>query len=579
MAPGRGPRHHDDMEPRDWPPAGTAPRRPQQADPRAQATAGRGPSPRQPRPAPLNPEAYVPQFTAYGHRPEDQQRAQPRNASHGYGQPAPDVAGYGSEPYFDPQPVPPTQQRARAAGRGAPEPMTGQHRPAAPGRNHAPDPYGEPRSHGRGAAASPQSRDQRRAAANGYDQGYGPAPGADDGYGGRQAPMGRQGYGQARQGGYEPGFDEPVAYEQPYPQPGYGAEPVDDQYADDEEDYEDDEEPPRRGRRGLIVLGALVVAVALGGGLGYVYNNAYKLTGGKSGTQPVVLKADTSPTKTAPEDPGGQAFDTAKKSIFERLGNDADGDGVADEVGADGQVLPRQEEVVARTTEGAEGAVAGLDTGDGATLPQKPKKVNTVTIKPGETITAEPSAAPESGGVEDIPGISIAESLEPAPAVPAKKKAKTEAVAAATDPEIPASEDAAASEAVAAAEQETVEVVQPVKKKKKKVAEEQVALAEPAEAAAATATTQPAASGSGYVVQVRASKSRVDALGSFADLQQKYGDLLGATQPDIQQVDLGGTKGIWYRLRLGPPGSRKAAASLCSKLKAQGLKECIVAAY
>ena len=245
------------------------------------------------------------------------------------------------------------------------------------------------------------------------------------------------------------------------------------------------------------------------------------------------------------------------------------------EVGADGQVVPRQEDVVTRTATGTEGEVAGLDVGDGVTLPQKPKKVNTVTIKPGETITADPAASADGGEDDAIPGISIAESVEQPPAIPAKKKK-----AAASVLEVPASEEAAAQEVVTAGEQETADVVQPVKKKKKKaVAEEQVALAEASAPAEPTATTQPASGGNGYVVQVRASKSRVDALGSFADLQQKYAELLGSTQPDIQQVDLGGTKGVWYRLRLGPPGSRKAAVDLCGKLKSQGLKECLVAAY
>lgn len=565
MAPGggRSPRHHDDYDPRDWHQGGSPARRGQSGDGRVPPTAsGRGPGVRQPRPAPTNPEAYIPQFSAYGQRPEDQLRAQPRHAGPSHGQPAQDV-GYGAEPFFD-SPVPPTQRGARSPGRAA-----------APqqGRGHAGDPYADPRA-GRGSSPT-QARRPLRADADGYDQGYGQAAHAEPPYGQPQG-HGRQGYGQYRQGGYDPGYEEPVAYEQPYPHQGYGDEPIDDQY-EDEDEYEDDE-PPRRGRRGLIVLGALVIAVALGGGLGY----AYKLTGGdRAGVKPVVLKADTSPTKTQPEDPGGQAFDTAKKSIYERLGSeiDADGDGVPDAAGTDGEILPRQEEVLARASDGAEGAAD-------PTLLQKPKKVNTITIKPGETITAEAATASDTGAEEGIPGISIAETMDEQPSVlPAKPKKKTQTVTASAAgtaelADMPASEEVAAggasaedgAEVVAAAEAEEVATTQTTKKKKKSASTEAQQLA------TATATPQPA-SGGGYVVQVRASKSRVDALGSFADLQAKHSDLLAATQPDIQQVDLGGTKGVWYRLRLGPPSSRKAAAELCSKLKAQGLKECIVAAY
>ena len=58
-------------------------------------------------------------------------------------------------------------------------------------------------------------------------------------------------------------------------------------------------------------------------------------------------------------------------------------------------------------------------------------------------------------------------------------------------------------------------------------------------------------------------KSRMDALKAFADLQQKYGDVLASKTPDVQEANLG-EKGIWYRLVVGPPGSRDAATGVCS---------------
>ncbi|MGI9407035.1 MAG: SPOR domain-containing protein, partial [Hyphomicrobiaceae bacterium] len=82
----------------------------------------------------------------------------------------------------------------------------------------------------------------------------------------------------------------------------------------------------------------------------------------------------------------------------------------------------------------------------------------------------------------------------------------------------------------------------------------------------------------GYVVQVSARRSRIDALAAFADLQQRYTGALGSRQPDIQEVNLG-DRGKWYRVRIGPPGSKNAAYTLCGKLKKSGLKDCIVKAY
>jgi len=79
----------------------------------------------------------------------------------------------------------------------------------------------------------------------------------------------------------------------------------------------------------------------------------------------------------------------------------------------------------------------------------------------------------------------------------------------------------------------------------------------------------------GYVAVLSSQKSRMDALKVFANLQEKYGDVLSSRTPDVQVANLG-EKGVWYRLLVGPPGSRDAAASLCTQLKAAGYSGCWV---
>jgi cell division protein FtsN len=86
------------------------------------------------------------------------------------------------------------------------------------------------------------------------------------------------------------------------------------------------------------------------------------------------------------------------------------------------------------------------------------------------------------------------------------------------------------------------------------------------------------ASTSGYVAVLSSQKSRMDALKAFADLQQKYGDVLSSKTPDVQEANLG-DKGIWYRAVVGPPVSRDAASGICSQLKAAGYAGCWVTAY
>ncbi|MGA7458142.1 MAG: SPOR domain-containing protein, partial [Methyloceanibacter sp.] len=79
------------------------------------------------------------------------------------------------------------------------------------------------------------------------------------------------------------------------------------------------------------------------------------------------------------------------------------------------------------------------------------------------------------------------------------------------------------------------------------------------------------------VVQVGSKKNQTDALASFADMQQKYPTLLANYRPMVQKADLG-TKGTWYRLRIGPIADKTAATKLCGQLKSQGLPDCLVMA-
>jgi len=60
-------------------------------------------------------------------------------------------------------------------------------------------------------------------------------------------------------------------------------------------------------------------------------------------------------------------------------------------------------------------------------------------------------------------------------------------------------------------------------------------------------------------------------------MQQKYPTLLASYRPMVQKADLG-TKGTWYRLRIGPIADKTTATKLCGQLKSQGLPDCLVMA-
>jgi hypothetical protein len=88
----------------------------------------------------------------------------------------------------------------------------------------------------------------------------------------------------------------------------------------------------------------------------------------------------------------------------------------------------------------------------------------------------------------------------------------------------------------------------------------------------------PAPTGAGYVAVVSSRQSHMEALKAFADIQQKYGSVLQGRTPDVREANLG-EKGVWFRVVLGPPGSRESANSVCSQLKTQGYSGCWIMPY
>jgi cell division septation protein DedD len=177
-----------------------------------------------------------------------------------------------------------------------------------------------------------------------------------------------------------------------------------------------------------------------------------------------------------------------------------------------------------------------------------PRKVKTMVVRPDGSM-AEPPAG-EAAAAE-------------APAAPAAP----EASAAAEAPQMAA---AAPPPAPAAAEPQEVASLQappPAPAPNPAAKPVQTAAATPAAAAAPTK----------YVVQVGSKKNQTDALASFADMQQKYPTLLANYRPMVQKADLG-SKGTWYRLRIGPIADKTAATKLCGQLKSQGLPDCLVMA-
>ena len=370
--------------------------------------------------------------------------------------------------------------------------------------------------------------------------GYQQQPAPFDGYQGGQQhdPYAPQQWGQPDPRGYDlgnympngaqqhyPPADPPPfaqgAHQDPYAQQGYGdAEPeYDDEFAE--------EETTGRGRRWMFIVAALVGAVGVGGALAYTYKSFVAPNGGRV----PLVKADPN-VKVRPDSRSAAPND---KRMQGRLGEDAGQQNTA-------AAAPETQDERSDESGG-------------------PRRVRTIPITPGggppgSQMTPSAQAAPPP----TVPGIML-ENMAPRAQQPPPRAAPQQPPQRVTigqpPPQLIPQEEAPPARRAPAPPP-------------------QVAKAPPPPRAA---PPPPAANtGAGYVAVLSSQKTRMDALKAFADLQQKYGEALSGRVPDVQEANLG-DKGIWYRVVVGPPGSRDAANGVCSQLKTAGYSSCWVNAY
>lgn len=346
-------------------------------------------------------------------------------------------------------------------------------------------------------------------------------------------------------GSYLPAAGDPRGYGQAEPFQGAAEGPFRHQYgsgregyAEGDDDYDalPDEEgdEPRRGRRGLMIAGALIGAIGLGGAMAYTYKT-FIATPTRA---PVVKVTDAGPTKVKPSLSGGKEFAHTDKKLLNRLDEESQqrGAGAAEDRGSEDPNAPRRVRSIPISPAGGVPAAAApavpgitLDTlgSPSGAPPQQPSRVQIPAGPPPQQVARAEAPVP-APPVRVVAASPPAVAAEPAPA-PARK---------ALAPTPPPAREAAPK----------------------------------ASAGVMTAST------TGYVAVLSSQKSRMDALKAFADLQQKYGDVLSSKTPDVQEANLG-DKGIWYRAVVGPPVSRDTASGICSQLKAAGYAGCWVTAY
>jgi hypothetical protein len=385
----------------------------------------------------------------------------------------------------------------------------------------------------------------------GYDLGsYMPAP-SHQGYAPAHQPDPRWG---------DPGAADPHEYDPHGGHAGYygdpgGALPVAHQ-PNDHDDGEYDFEEPAPRRRGLLIAVSLVGAIAVGGGLAYAYKTILGPSG--KGATPVI-RADSRPAKIQPTDPGGKQFAHSDMKLMGRLEPES----------------------------GASSSNGSVDPDNGV------RRVSTVTIARDGTITAPPPE-PRQPAPSSFPGFTVVDTgsrglpLPPRPADASSRGVPVAPVGASGLTGVqpvtirpPAPAQQAEPEAAPAPRQRQAALppAAPAEPPQAKAVPKRAAA--PAEAPAAKSPSANGSGGSaGYVAVLSSSKSRMDALKAFADLQQRYAGVLQNKIPDVQEADLSARGlGTMYRAVVGPPGSREAANDICGQLKSAGYTGCWVTPY
>ncbi len=292
------------------------------------------------------------------------------------------------------------------------------------------------------------------------------------------------------------------------------------------------------GSSSLKVLGALVGVTVVLGGIWLGFGDKIMGMIGTSDAAVPVITADPAPIKVRPENPGGMNVPNQGRLVY----------GVVDGTSSQPRVerlLPSPEKpievdnVLKRGVPEASQVVAETAPRGSADTSGAPMR-----LEAGAPVASTPSAA------------DVAALKQPAPALAPTESPSSSGIA----PPAPSSAPPA-----------------PISKVAPIVAPKSAPAAAPTQTEIATNTATPTPPSPGgdisnsYRVQLAASRSDKAVKSEWDRLRRRHVDLLGELRLQVTRIDLGATKGVFYRLRAGPLANEAAAKTLCERLKQRKL--------
>ncbi|WP_292855029.1 SPOR domain-containing protein, partial [Mesorhizobium sp.] len=351
------------------------------------------------------------------------------------------------------------------------------------------------------------------------------------------------------------------------------------------------------GRRGLFIA-AIVGAVAVAGGLG-----AFALSfGGKgSGDAPVIVKADNSPIKVKPENPGGAVVPNQDNKVYDAVikgaktaepvqqklvtstevpvdvqakdparsvdlsagqGADAGTDGGGDVSTAgvaptdNAAPAPKSEDRIAQVLQ-------DTDKGNGTdVVAVAPRKVRTMVVKSDGSLVAREDPAPK---------VASAEPTDPAPQhVAPTGQADADQTGTVAPAAAQAGDEPALKPAAKPAKAQSTNTPSKVPVAPQRPSDQPVdVVGEVKPDQVASIDQASAASGGGsWSMQVASQPTVESAQSTYQDLQRRYGSVLAGRTANIVKAEIAG-KGTFYRVRVAAQ-SRNDAINLCTSYKAAG---------
>ncbi len=310
----------------------------------------------------------------------------------------------------------------------------------------------------------------------------------------------------------------------------------DDNYIDPFDEEDDDNE-----RGPIVIVIALITLAAL---LAVLYVGVEFGRREGAGGGPQIIRAETTPAKSVPENRGGIEIPHTDKTVFDAIsGKQAE---------EPEELLPPPEEPMVRPE------TAAVPEGAAPAGEEAPSQT------PEEVAPTDIDVATAQEALTDLIEQQAANNAEPAPEAAASAQTALSPPPAEPVAEVPSASTAPTAEA--APTEETPQAAEP--------ALEFEAVPEAQETLTARVQQPSAVIQDPHFVQVTSVRTRDDAMVAWRGLEGRFGPLVSQFEPDIQTVDLG-DRGIYHRVRVGPLEGRGEAQNLCSQFKQQG-QDCII---